>query len=304
MSKFTEKRSGVIMPSDLKTIKGKTVYWVCFALMVFTALFTVVPTIWVIFTAFKDTQEIYQSFSFFPSDLTWDKITTRIAESWQDMDMGLSIMNTLVLSFGNVAFDIVFNGLAGYVLSRLKPKGHKVILFAVLWTMMMPAQLRIVPKYISYMSFPFASGDRGISLMDTYLPFWFTSMTNTFSIFMFKNAFDSVSISLVEAARIDGCTDMKIFTKIMVPLAMPTVIYLAINAVNASWSDFLMPYLVLKSDSKLITPVKIFLAKSDNTIPMNSYLMGLIIASIPPFILFAIFQKHILGGVNVGGVKG
>lgn len=304
MNIFEYKKSGVLMPSDLKTVRGKSIYWICFALMVVVALFTVVPTIWVIFTSFKDTQEIYQSFSFFPSNLTWGKITGRVAESWRDMDMGLSMLNTLVLSIGNVIFDIIFNGLAGYVLSRLKPRGHKVVLVAILWTMMMPAQLRIVPKYISYMSFPFASGDRGISLMDTYFPFWLTSMTNTLSIFMFKNAFDSVSISLVEAARIDGCSNMKIFTKIMVPLSMPTVIYLTINAINASWSDFLMPYLILKSESKLITPVKIFLAKSDASTPMNSYLMGLIIASIPPFVLFAIFQKHIIGGVNVGGVKG
>ena len=128
--------------------------------------------------------------------------------------------------------------------------------------------------------------------------------TDAFNVLLFKSSFDAVSISLVEAARIDGAGDMKIFSKIVVPLSMPVIIYISINILSGAWSDFFGPYLILKDVKKMTTPVMLYLAKSDNTIQMNTYLMGLIFASIPPFIIFVIFQNKIMGGINVGGVKG
>jgi len=111
-------------------------------------------------------------------------------------------------------------------------------------------------------------------------------------------------MALVEAARLDGCGNIKIFSKIMVPLSVPIIAFVAITCINGAWSEFFWPYLVL-SDVKLQTlPVRIFLLKSKVQIKMNTYMMALTFACIPPLILFAIFQKKIMGGINVGAVKG
>ena len=88
------------------------------------------------------------------------------------------------------------------------------------------------------------------------------------------------------------------------PLSIPIVIYVVIGIINGSWSSFFLPYLVLQDSSLYVTPLKIYLMKMDSSVKINTYLMGLIFASIPPFVLFAIFQKQIMGGINVGGVKG
>ena len=88
----------------------------------------------------------------------------------------------------------------------------------------------------------------------------------------------------------------------MLPLAMPVIIFESINVLSSAWSDFFTPLLVL--DKNAVVPLKIYRLKTDTSIQMNTYFMALVFASVPPFVIFVIFQKRILGGINVGGVKG
>lgn len=117
-----------------------------------------------------------------------------------------------------------------------------------------------------------------------------------------SDTFDGLSTSYVEAAKIDGCSNYGIFFKIMFPLSMPIVIFQSIGALSGAWSDFFTPLLILDKNS--VVPLEIYRMKSDSTVQMNTYFMALVFSSIPPFLIFAIFQKHIMGGINVGGVKG
>lgn len=303
MKKFENKQTGVLSSSDLKGFNGKLIYWTFFAFLVVVAIFSVLPAVWVIFTSFKDTQEIYAGFSFFPQDMSWSRITSRISESWNYLQLGDAIVNTIVLSIGNLIVRIVVCGFGGYVLSKLKPWGTKFIFTLVVWTMMMPSQIRMVPNYISWLHFPFAFDiGIGVNLLDTYWPMWLGAGADTFAVLLFKNAFDALSNSYVEAAKIDGCSNYDVFFRIMLPLAMPVVIYESIGVLSAAWSDFFTPLLVL--DRNVVVPLKIYRLQTDTQVQMNTYFMALVFASIPPFIIFAIFQKRILGGINVGGVKG
>lgn len=131
---------------------------------------------------------------------------------------------------------------------------------------------------------------------------WLGAAANAFNIILFKNAFDGLSQSYVEAAKLDGCGNFGIFFRIMFPLSMPVIIYVAIGTLSSAWSDFFEPLLYL--DKNVVTPLKIYRMQSDNAIQMNVKFMGLVFASLPPFLIFVIFQKHILGGINIGGVKG
>lgn len=303
MKRFETKQAAVLSYSDLKTLKGKIMYWVMFALLLIIAAISVIPAIWTVVTAFKETQEIYNGFSFFPEKMSWEIFTTRISEAWNYLQLGESIINTLVLSLGNLVFHMVICGFGGYVLSKLKPKGTKLIFTLVVWTMMMPGQIRMVPNYISWLHFPFAADiGLGVNLLDTYWPMWLSTGADTFSVLLFKNAFDALSDSYVEAAKLDGCSNYGVFFKIMFPLSMPVVIYQAIGVLSGAWSDFFTPLLVL--DKNVVVPLKVYRLRNDLNIQMNTYFMALVFSSIPPFIIFALFQKQIMGGVNIGGVKG
>ena len=179
----------------------------------------------------------------------------------------------------------------------------------VVWTMMMPGVIRTVPTYMSYISFPLIIDDKlnigtNFNILDTYWPLWLGAAANSFNIILFKNNFDAIPTSLVEAAKIDGAGNFKIFYKIMIPIASPVVIFICIGALSGAWADYFGPYLVLKDAAKMTTPARIFLLKSDKTVTTNIYMMGLIFASIPSLIIFRVFQKYIMGGVTLGAVKG
>ncbi len=302
MKRFATKQTGVLSASELKTIGGKTTYWFFFTLLVICAAISLLPAVWTVLTAFKDTQEIYSAFSFFPKNMTFHKIVERITESWQKLNLGKSVVNTVVLTLGEIGFKIVVCGFGGYVLSKLKPSGSKLVFALVVWTMMMPGQIRLVPNYISYLHFPFAYDIGGVSLLDTYWPMWFGAAADTYSVLLFKNAFDGLSESYVEAAKIDGCSNYGVFFKIMLPLSLPIMIYVSITTVNRAWSDFFNPLLIL--DKNVVLPLQLYRLKSDQSIQMNTYFMALVMASLPTFLVFAVFQRQIMGGVNVGGVKG
>ena len=303
MKKFSQKQTGMLSTAELKTASGKTIYWIFFALLSIAVVISVTPAIWTVLTAFKDTKEIYESFSFLPKNFTLAKASQRISESWQQLQLGTSIINTVVLSLGQLVFKLVVCGFGGYVLSKLKPKGSKLIFTLVVWTMMMPGQIRMVPNYISYLHFPFAVDvGTGFNLLDTFWPMWLGAAGDTFAVLLFKNAFDGLSDSYVEAAKLDGCSNYGVFFRIMLPLATPVIIYESINVLSGAWADFFTPLLVL--DKNTVVPLEIYRLRSDGSVRMNTYFMALVFSSVPPFLIFAVFQKRIVGGINIGGVKG
>ena len=132
-------------------------------------------------------------------------------------------MKAVIMAGGSVVFDLIVSGLAGYVLSRLKPKGTKLMLTLIFWIMLMPGTMRTVPLYMEFKSMPLL----GINLLETFWPIWLMAGANAFNIILFKNFFDGISESLVEAAWIDGCSDIMLFFKIIIPLSVPVFITVA-----------------------------------------------------------------------------
>lgn len=303
MNRFNEKPTGLLSSADLKTKSGKTIYLAFFAVLIIVCVISLFPALWTVLTAFKETQEIYSSFTLFPKDMSPSNLWRRLSKSWTELKLAESFVNTIVLSIGNLAATLIVCGFGGYVLSKLKPKGSRIVFVLVVWTMMMPSQIRMVPNYIAMLHFPFAYDfGAGVNLLDTFWPMWLGAAANAFNLILFKNAFDALSVTYVEAAKLDGCTNYGVFFKIMLPLSMPTIIFVAIGTLSSAWSEFFGPLLYL--DRHVVTPLKIYRLQTDTSIEMNTRFMGLVFASVPPFIIFLIFQKQILGGINVGGVKG
>ncbi|UKI35865.1 MAG: ABC transporter permease subunit [Clostridiales bacterium] len=119
--------------------------------------------------------------------------------------------------------------------------------------------------------------------------------------FFLKTIFDAISISLIEAARIDGCSDFKTFKDILLPLSTPIIMVTVIRIVVASWSNFLWPMLVIKDENYMPVTVKLYRMKTQYQ--LDQYMLALIFGMLPPVVMYIIFQKYILGGQNVGGVK-
>lgn len=293
---FRTKEGGALTFMDMKNPKNKVLYWTLFALMVLIALICLLPPLWILISSFKSAKELLQvPPKLFPEN--WD--LTKFKELWSHLKFGQYYRNTIIIAIGSVFFSVLCNGLAGYVLSCLKPAAASLYATLILWTMLLPSTLSTVAIFKNVIDFPIF----GWNLSNTYWPLWFIHGANAFQILLYKNYFDDISKSLVEAARLDGCNRVKIFSKIILPLSKSIVAVDAIFTVNGVWGEFLMPYLTLNDPSKKTVMMAIYDMSGGTTYSLDQQMAGIVFAILPPVIIFFFLQKYIMGGINIGGVK-
>ena len=287
---------GILTNSDMKKPKYKILYAIMVFLMIVYCLISVLPVVWIMLSGFKDVKEMYAV----PATLLPKKIElSKLGRVWTELKFYKYYGNTFLMAIGSVISNIVISGLAGYVLSRLKPKGTKFMLAVIFWLMLLPGTMSTVPLYMEFKSMPLI----GINLLETYWPIWLMSGANAFNIILFKNFFDGISSSLIEAAWIDGANNTRIFFKIIIPLSTPVFIVVAMFTFNGQIGNFFWPYLLISSKEKTVLGVQLYKMKS-STYTMDYQMLALLFSVIPQIVIFAIFQKQIMGGVNIGGVKG
>lgn len=289
-------RTGILTESDMKNKRYKVLYIAMFLFMVIYALIALVPVVWVMLSGFKSVGEMYQiPPTFFPKEIDLSKLW----KVWTELKFYNYYLNTFIMAGGVVLFDVVVSGLAGYVISRLKPLGTKVIFAIMFWVMLLPGTMRIVPLYMTFVDFPVLH----ISMLDTFWPIWLMAAANVFDIILFKNFFDGISNSLVESAKIDGATNMRIFFSIILPLSMPVFIVVGVFAFNGQMGQFLWPMLLISDEKKTVLGVLIYKMKTFEY-TMDYQMLVLLFSVLPQLIIYAIFQRKIIGGINIGGVKG
>lgn len=296
MKKFIQKETGFITQVEMKQTKSKVVYWCMFGCLFLVSLITIIPVLWILFSGFKDLEEFFRVP---PTIIPQSFHPEKLKEVWNKFNYVLYYKNTLIVAIGSVLFTLVFNGLAGYVISRLKPRGSRAVFTIIMLLMMIPGSVGMVPLYMTICDFPYLH----FSMLGTFWPLLIMTMGNCFNILLFKSSFDAIPISYIEAAKIDGANNLYIFFKVIVPLSIPVIVTVTIFTFNAAWGDFLFPYLVL-NDNKLYT-ISVFLFQNKTgQYTEDIYMVMLTLAIVPPTIIYAFLQKHIIGGLTIGGIKG
>ena len=292
--------TGALCNSDMKQVKYKLFYGFLWALMIFWFIVVILPCIWMAVSGFKTAAEINASenVTFFPKTYDFKKV----ALAWDTLNYQKYYINTIIMALGCVVADIFASGLAGYVLSRLKPKGYKLVLGLVFCLMLLPTTGTTVPLFVTFKNGIIP----GVSMLNTYWPMWLMSAANMFNVILFKTSFDGISNSLVEAAKIDGASNLTIFVRIMIPLSVPVITTVAVFTFNAQFGNFFWPNLVLIDPEKYTLGVQIYKIQSvaNAKITDDIKMMGILFSVLPQVLVFSIFQKHIMGGINLGGVKG
>ena len=287
---------GILTNSDMKKPKYRLLYALMMIFMIAYCLISVLPVVWIMLSGFKDVKEMYAvPATFLPKRIDLSKL----GKVWTELKFYKYYGNTFLMAIGAVISNIVISGLAGYVLSRLKPKGTKIMLALIFWIMLLPGTMSTVPLYMEFKSMPLI----GVNLLETYWPIWLMSGANAFNIILFKNFFDGISSSLIEAAWIDGANNTKIFFKIIIPLSTPVFIVVGMFTFNGQIGNFFWPYLLISAKEKTVLGVQLYKMKT-STYTMDYQMLALLFSVIPQIIIFAIFQKQIMGGINIGGVKG
>lgn len=288
--KYNNKKDGVIRGYDIRSPKVKILSVIIMIICILMVCVCLFPAIWVFLASFKDIKEFTRNVTILPDKFDW----SRMAETWKAFNFTKYYKNSLISVVGSTICAVVFNGLLAYGLGVLKPKGYKVALGLVMWSLLIPGTVSIVALFRNI---------NLIGLNKSFIPLWLSFGANAFYVVLFKQFFEEIPRELLEAAKLDGCGVLKIFTDIMLPMSKPIITVVAIFAVTAAWSDFLLPYLVLNGTDKVTVMVKLFSFK-DTPTDAVSVLRASFFAIIPPTIIFAIFQKQITDGAASGAVKG
>ena len=288
---YQGKEDGSIRFYDVKSKKTKfwlvMIYIACFAI----ALIALYPVFWLACSSLKNLTEYLSTTQILPKNADW----AGWVKTWNDFGFTKYYINSGIAVAGGVLCAIFFNGLMAYVLAVLKPKGHKIVLALVMWCLLIPPTTSFVALFVNI---------KKIGLTGSFVPLWLTMGANAYWVILFKNYFESLPRDYIDAARIDGCGTFGVFTRIVLPLSKPIIVVVAIFAITAAWSDFLMPFLLLSGTDKETIMVKLYSFQTSIKTNHIYIIRAVLYSIIPPTILFAVFQKQIMGGVMSGGIKG
>jgi multiple sugar transport system permease protein len=286
----------LVRPAVLGTPRGRVIYWSLLgtALLLFTVAF-VIPLYWMVTGAMKSSPELARTPpTYIPEE--WHPGT--YADAWDRLSLARYFMNTVVLIGGAWLLMLAVQLPAAYALSKLRPRFGKVVLGAMLVTLMMPATALLIPTYLTVTDVPVL----GINLINNPAAVWLPAAANAFNIYILKNFFDQIPDELLDAARIDGAGPVHTMIRIVLPLSRPIIAVVSILSLTALWRDFLWPMVVLPDPSK--QPITVYLERISDTTSLNLLMAAMVLASIPLVVIFLVFQRHILSGLSAGGVKG
>jgi len=204
--------------------------------------------------------------------------------------------NSLLLATCVTVVSGYFSALTAYGFSKFKFKGSNILFWVLLGTMMIPTQLGMIGLFQLV---------KNLHLLDSYLPMIIQAIATPASVFFIKGYTDgAISDSLIEAARIDGCKEIVIFNKIVLPLILPAVATMSIFTFINTWNNFLIPLILLFDQSKFTLPIMVMSARGTYQTEYGVVFTGVAISIVPIMIAFIFLSKKIVGGLTVGGVKG
>lgn len=290
----------LVSPLTLKRPLGRLVYWLVFVLLLIFTLITWGPVYWLFTSALKSSIEIFQTPpTLWPVHPQW----SNYSNAWNVMNFPLYFGNTLILAGGAVVLQLLVSATAAYALSKLRPVGKEIIQFCFFCTLMVPPVAYLIPQFVNISDLPLIH----VSLISSWGGVWLPEAASALNILILKSFFDTIPAELTDAARLDGANAWQLFTRIILPLSRPVLAVVTIFTVVALWKDFLWPLLVLGNTTLQPLTVAIYQQSGLNSIypmPFIYLIAGLALASIPPIILFLIFQRQIMRGITLTGLKG
>ncbi|MBS5983526.1 MAG: carbohydrate ABC transporter permease [Clostridium butyricum] len=241
----------------------------------------------------RSSQEIINSFSLIPGN--------SLQSNWNIMSDYFNIFsglkNSLFISVCVTLLSGYFSALTAYGLAIYKFKGRNVVFTTILVLMMVPAQLGLLGFYDLI---------NGLGLMDSYIPLIIPAIASPFTVFFLRQYIVSVlPSSIIEAARMDGASELSTFHRIGLPIMMPGIATMSIGTFIASWNNYLMPLVLLVSPKKFTLPVMMgsLSASKDITANMGATYVSVAVSVVPIMIAFCFFSKYIISSISAGGVK-
>jgi multiple sugar transport system permease protein len=266
---------------------------VLYTALIVLALLTILPFIWVISGSLRTTSDIQANpGAWLPSEVTLDNFARLFSRNGFSTFLGNSVIVAIVIVIGN----IIAASMAGFALAKLEFRGKRIAFAAVLIALMVPFSATFVPQFVVTVQLGLVDTLAGIALPSLVLPI---------SIFIMRQFAASIPDELLEAARIDGANEVRIFFQIFLPLAGPAVATVTIMSFLASWNNFIWPLIVAQSADSYTLPVGLAAMSqaAQNVTDYGLVLAGAVIVMLPVLVLFLFLQRYFVQGIVSTGLK-
>jgi multiple sugar transport system permease protein len=261
------------------------------------AALTLVPMVWLVAAVFKSPADLF-SYTFFPphpSHGNFRDLRANFADLFDKMPFVRYAVNSAFIATTTVIVQLFFASLAGFALAKYEFKGKRPVMILMLATMMIPGQVTMAPLYeLIYR----------MGLVDTYPGVIIPGAVSVFGIFLFRQSITQVPAELLQAARIDGCSEFRIYWDIVMPVSRPMVGAFCLISFMGTWNSFLWPQILLHNSQRFTLPIGLTQLVSLYQTSYGTLMAGTLLSVLPVIVLFMLLQKEFVAGLTAGAVKG
>ena len=297
---MADKNNNVMHEQNLQTVSARQkivkgiVKGGTYAFLLAMAVIVLFPFYWMLISSVKSLDEYRLSIP-----TLWPKVIllSNYADAFTTANLGRLFMNTLYVGVVSTILSLVITVLSAFAFARLEFKGRETLFGALLATIMIPGELFTITNYATISA---------LGWMNTFKVLIIPFLVSVFYIYLLRQNFLQIPNELYLAAKVDGCGDLKYLWKVMIPLALPTLISITILKMMGAWNSYVWPRLVTRDDAHRLITNGLRNAFTDSTGDVNIpvQMAAVAIVSAPLFLVFMFLRKYIMAGVSRSGIKG
>ena len=278
-------------------VRGAGPAWLPHVLLIPVTVATLYPALYVVKLALSGAEGA--SASPIPTELNFDAFRTVLtnSDSHGNWLFGAQLLNSVIIAGLTTGLGIILACTAAYGFARFEFPGRKAGLLGFLATQMFPGILPMIPLYVLMQKLGLLDSIAGLTLV-------YATTSIPFCTWTLKGYFDTLPRELEESAYIDGASRLTIFTKIILPLSAPAIAVTALFSFMSAWNEFVLAYTFLSSEQSFTLPVQIRNYVGDKDVQWSLFAASSLVVSVPVMALFYALEKHLVGGLTAGGVKG
>jgi len=262
------------------------------AVLALGALFTLAPLLWMVSASFMPGGEAN---TFPPRLLPSAPTLAHYVDLFTRLDLGRQFLNSTLVAVASTLISLIVNSMAGYAFAKLRFRGRERVFAVLLAALVIPGQVGMLPLFLLL---------KGMGLVNTYVGVIVPFMAGVFGIFMIRQYALSIPDDLLDAARVDGAGEFRIFWTIVLPVIRPILVTLAVFVFLSAWNDFMWPLIVLSDEAKYTLPVALASLSGEHVQDTELMMAGSVLTVLPVVVLFIALQRAYIRGVMMGSVKG
>ncbi len=266
--------------------------WAVTALLLVGAFLAMLPMLWMLSASLMATGEATQ---YPPRLLPSDPTLEHYRDVFTRLNMGRYLLNSAIIAGTVTAISIFINSMAGYAFAKLRFRGRDRLFRLLAAGLVVPVQVAMLPLFLLM---------KELGLINTYWGVIIPTLASIFGIFLVRQYALAIPDDLLDAARIDGASELRIYRSIVLPVIAPILATLAIWTFLTTWNDFMWPLIVLSDESRYTLPVALASLVGEHAQDTELMMAGSVLTVLPVLVVFVVLQRYYIAGIMLGGVKG